>query len=328
MILYSTPMKKKKSLLQKTIWKMVRSQKKKQEVITYMEKHSPHLLWNEYRSGKIRECCNILRFLNYWSGNVKLYTANFCKYDKLCLACATRRAIKKIQHFEQWIVQYWLEKKYWYHITLTIRHSKKDSLEQLMDRLISLRKKLSQYIRNSKRKEQKKESFFSQFEGMVASVEVTYWKHWWHPHLHVLVCWDISVHTEYSSFLKTESNKELQKEWYSLTNDSYSVAIRKINVSKHHFDRQWIAEVFKYAVKFTTLEVPQLVELIALQKKKQYRFYATFGSFRGRKVEPKKYKKKLTKHDITYSDKIIYSDFKFDPETNRFWMKTRVLEIE
>jgi hypothetical protein len=91
-----------------------------------------------------------------------------------------------------------------------------------------------------------------------------------------LVCSDNEIDTEYSQFLSAQSNRDLQKERHTLTGDSYSVAMRKIDVTKHHFDRQGIAEVFKYAVKFTTLDVTQLVELIALQKKKQYRFYATF----------------------------------------------------
>ena len=66
-----------------------------------------------------------------------------------------------------------------------------------------------------------------------------------------------------------------------MTKDSYSVAMRKVDVAKNNYDRQGIAEVFKYAVKFTTLNTPQLVQLIDLQKRKQYRFYATYGIFRG-----------------------------------------------
>jgi hypothetical protein len=75
--------------------------------------------------------------------------------------------------------------------------------------------------------------------------------------------------------MTTMSNRDLQKAWHDITKDSHCVAMRKVDVSKNHFDRQGIAEVFKYAVKFNTLSVEHLVELIALQKKKQYRFYAT-----------------------------------------------------
>lgn len=304
-----------KNVLQRTIEKMKRSQEKKAEVIWYMQEHTPHLLWNEYKAKRIRECCNVLRFINYWEWKQKLFKSNFCKYDKLCLACATRRAIKKIQHFEQGIIENELQHKHWYHITLTIRHHKGHTLEFLIDRLMKLKKKLSQDVRNCNRKEQKKSNFFNQFSWMIASLEVTYWKkNWRHPHLHVLVCSDHHIDTEYSKALTTVSNRELQRERYNLTKDSYCVAMRKVDVSKEHFDRQWIAEVFKYAVKFSTLETPQLIELIALQKERQYRFYSTYWVFRWWKFDKNKTKtsKEIKKIETNYLDVIEYSDFEYD----------------
>lgn len=261
---------------------MIRSQEKKKEILAYMQEHKPHLIQQTWRIDRIKDCCNLLRFLNLGLWVTKLYKGNFCKYDKMCLACATRRSIKKIQHFEQWIIKNWLQNKHWYHITLTLKHSSRNTLEELMDKLFLCRKRLSQHIRNSKRENQTKKSFFSQFSWMVASVEVTHGKSWRHPHMHVLVCSDYEIPVEYSKALWTLSNRSLQKEWFELTGDSFCVAMRKVDVSKHHFDRQWIAEVFKYAVKFTSLDTPQLVELIDLQEKRQYRFYATYGIFRGR----------------------------------------------
>lgn len=312
----------KESLLKRTIDKMVKSQKKKAEVVAYMGQNAPHLLWNDYRATRIRECCNVLRFLNYGWWTQKLYTSNFCKYDKLCLACATRRAIKKIQLFEAMILKYWYENKHWYHITLTIRHKQTDTLEQLMDRLIDLRSKISQNIRNCKRPQQSKNTFFWQFNWMVASIEVTHWKSWRHPHIHMLVCGEKKIVTEYSKFLWWESNRELQKEWYWMTKDSYSVAMRKVDVSKNNYDRQGIAEVFKYAVKFTTLNTPQLVELIDLQKRKQYRFYATYGIFRWWKLENNKPLKQLQKAEITNASNIILSDYVFDEKNVLYTHKT------
>ena len=41
-----------------------------------------------------------------------------------------------------------------------------------------------------------------------------------------------------------------------------------------------IGEVFKYVVKFNSLEVDQLAEIVELQQKKKYRFYDTYGIFR------------------------------------------------
>jgi len=59
--------------------------------------------------------------------------------------------------------------------------------------------------------------------------------------------------------------------------------MRKVNMAKGYFDKQGMAEVFKYAVKFTTLSIPKLVELVILQKKKNYRFYASTGILRCRR---------------------------------------------
>jgi hypothetical protein len=41
-----------------------------------------------------------------------------------------------------------------------------------------------------------------------------------------------------------------------------------------------IGEVFKYAVKFSSLAVDQLAEIVELQQKKRLRFYDTYGIFR------------------------------------------------
>ena len=298
----------------KTIQKMMRSQAKKQEIMDYMQEHTPHLLSNPNRKQRIRDCCNVLRFVNYGKWEVKLMNANFCKYDKFCLACSTRRAIRKIQHFVQGIEKYWLEKKNWYHITLTIRHHKWHSLEESMDRIMAYKKQLGLAVRNSKRKNQKKQSFFSQFDGMVSSVEVTHWKNGRHPHIHALVCTDNDVDIKYFKKIWTKSNRQLINERYNITKDSFCVAMRKVDVSKNHFDRQGIAEVFKYAVKFSTLTTPQLVELIALQKRKQYRFYATTAIFRGRKIDKPKAKElqKLWTAENERVTKFLYEDYNYD----------------
>lgn len=58
--------------------------------------------------------------------------------------------------------------------------------------------------------------------------------------------------------------------------------MRPVKVDKGYFERQGLAEVFKYAIKFSTLSVPRLVDLMKLQQRRKYKFYATYGIFRGR----------------------------------------------
>jgi plasmid rolling circle replication initiator protein Rep len=153
-----------------------------------------------------------------------------------------------------------------------------------MDKLQKAKQKLAQRFRNSKRETHKSKSFMHNFEGMVSSIEITYGKSGWHPHIHMLVCGEKDIETEYSTVLWTPSNRMLQRERYNLTWDSYSVGIRKIDVNKDSFSRRWIGEVFKYAVKFSKLDIPQLAEVIELQYKNRYRFFATYGILRARKL--------------------------------------------
>ena len=61
--------------------------------------------------------------------------------------------------------------------------------------------------------------------------------------------------------------------------------MRKIRVDSWYFDRNWIWEVFKYAVKFSTLDVPHLVDLIELQHNRKYHFFSTYGIFRWWKLD-------------------------------------------
>lgn len=179
-----------------------------------------------------------------------------------------------------------MDTKNWYHITLTVKHNNAQTLDFLMDKLWEAKEKLAQKFRNSKRNTHKSKSFMYNFDGIVSSVEITYSpKSGRHPHIHMLVCTDKEISTEYSQKMGTESNRELQKEWYKITKDSYQVAIRKITVNKDNYSRKGIGEVFKYAVKFSKLDIPQLSEVMEIQQVKKYRFFATYGIFRGWKIE-------------------------------------------
>lgn len=199
----------------RTLAKMRKSQKKKEELLTYMKEHAPHLLWSIYRSERIKDCCNVIKFQDYAEWKTRLIKANFCKYDKFCLACATRRSILKIQEFIEWIQRLWLEEKYRYHIVLTVKHKKHQSLSDVMDKLYEAKKKMSQRLRNSKRKVHKDKSFFHKFDWMISSVEVSHSeKNWRHPHIHMIWCSSSPIETKKSKYLKTQSNKELQREWY------------------------------------------------------------------------------------------------------------------
>ncbi len=302
----------KSDLLQRTVAKMERSQQKKKEIVAYIEKNKPFLLWSKDKQHRIKECCNVLKFRDYMNWEQKLYKSNFCKYDKFCLACSTRRSIKMIQRFMQWIEQYQLYNKHRYHITLTVKHNKNQSLKTVLNKLCLAKEKLWKRYRNWKRDSQKNKSFMNNFDWIVSSIEVTYnERNWRHPHIHMLVCWDKEIQTEtiYPWWKEAHVNKELQKERYKITWDSYQLSIRKVKVDNGYFDRSWIWEVFKYAVKFSTLDTPHLVELVELQHNRKYHFFSTYWIFRGRKLD-----KNNTKEDSNYYVEKTLEYFEDDEE--------------
>lgn len=56
------------------------------------------------------------------TGDVQLVSSNFCKYDRICIACATKRAMRMIKKFKDGIQKHELYEKKRYYIVLTIRH--------------------------------------------------------------------------------------------------------------------------------------------------------------------------------------------------------------
>ena len=277
-----------RKLIERTLQKMEKSQQHKKEVVKYLEINYPELLGNRSKKAQIKECWNILSFRRYANGETKLHTGNFCKYDKMCIACATRRAILQIQKFEQGIKDNGLENMFWYHIIPTIKHNKYQTLEEVLGNLWNAKEKLASDYRNSQRAEHKSKSFFSQFTWMIISVEISYGENWFHPHLHILACAENPLTTERSNFMKTYSNRELQKERYKYTDWlGLNIGMKSIGVQKNHFNRKGVGEVFKYVVKNSQLKAPQLAELLLLQEKRRYRFLSTYGVCRGRRQRTK-----------------------------------------
>ena len=126
------------------------------------------------------------------------------------------------------------------------------------------------------------------FDGIISSIEVTWSeKNGRHPHIHMLACSDYELPIEYLEKGQCYWNKDLQKERYRITKDSFQISMRKVNIKNGYFDRSWIGEVFKYAVKFSSLDVPHLVELIELQHSRKYHFFSTYGIFRWWKLDGK-----------------------------------------
>lgn len=284
------PNEEQKKVFHSTMEKLKKSQQMKAKLLPYVQERYPYLLKNPHRKQRITECCNLVSFRRYLeTGDVQLISANFCKYDRICIACATKRAMRMIKKFSQGIEKGRLYNKKWYYIVLTISHTKRDKLESLMNRLKLYKNRLARAYRNSKRNHQKKKSFFSIFDGMVISIEIAHkGDNWWHPHINILACCDKDIPIEYGKFARWDINQQLLQERKDITDGtSYIHNIRPIEVKRDHFSRSGIGEVFKYAIKFSDLSMEQLAEVMAIQYIHQYRFFATYGIFRGWKIEEK-----------------------------------------
>ncbi len=117
------PSKEQKKVFFSTMAKLEKSQKLKEKLIPYLEANYPKLLRNPNRKQRIRDCCNQVSFRRYLeTGDVQLVSSNFCKYDRICIACATKRAMRMIKKFSQGIEEHKLYDKQRYYIVLTISH--------------------------------------------------------------------------------------------------------------------------------------------------------------------------------------------------------------
>ena len=249
-----------------------------------MREHFPHLVSKKTKLKRIQECSNSISFRRYIeTGEVRLLSGNFCKYDRICLACATKRSMKMIKKYVDNIKLHGLEKKHWYMITLTIKHNKYQSLDLVLGKILKYRDIIARKMRNGKREEQKKKSFFNYFSGMAISIEITcdMEKNGWHPHMHILACSDYNLPIESGKHHGCgRTNDKLYYERRDITKDSHQIDIHKIQVRDKQYSRQSIGEVFKYAIKFGKLEISQLAEVMNLQHIHRYRFFASYGIFR------------------------------------------------
>lgn len=66
---------------------------------------------------------------------------------------------------------------------------------------MSYKEKLARAYRNSKRDNQKHKSFFSQFDGMIISIEMSHkGKNGRHPHINILACSDIDIQIDIDKY--------------------------------------------------------------------------------------------------------------------------------
>lgn len=233
-------------------------------------------------------CSNYLVFNHYYTiDQVKLAKMISCKKHLLCPLCARLRALKMIARYLEKYEQ--IQKANpWGHkllfITLTVKNG--DDLEERFQHLKASFQKL-QYRRKNALNKGKSDTEFRKITGAVYSYETTNQGNGWHPHLH-LVC-------TASDWIDQGA---LSAEWEQITRDSKIVDVRLIRGSPI----EGFAEVFKYALKFSTLTLDDNWHAYQVLQKK--RLQGAFGTFFG-VPEPDDLADDLPLEDLPYHE-LVY----------------------
>lgn len=234
----------------------------------------------------VHDCGSWLEFRNYFEvDKTKLHNANFCKKDKLCPACANRRASLQRDKVFKYIQQNpELSKKHWYYIVLPVKHNKKEDFDIVFNRAKDGLKSLRKSINNSKSRNTQ-ESFFSNFNGLFYAFEVTKtYENGWNNHINLLCCSDEDIKGIYKYTFKdgkkAYQHKGIMQDWAKYTdNKSYMHSINKVDTSNPENLKKNLYEIFKYTMKFQELENKDLLE--AYDKTFNKRLMGAFGSLYG-----------------------------------------------
>jgi hypothetical protein len=211
----------------------------------------------------LRECGEYLEFRHFYTvGEVRLKSACFCKQHLICPLCAIRRGSK---YLEKYLVRFEAIRQD--HgslkpvlITLTVKNGR--NLRERYEHLAGAFKRL-----RDRRRWRVASSEFSKVKGWVGSFEVTKNRQEWHPHLHVFALVDSWI-----------DQRALSAEWRAITGDSFVVDVRLVRGEP----ASAFAEVFKYSLKFSTMEPADTWHCYRTLRGRRLLFSA--GLFRGVEV--------------------------------------------
>lgn len=227
------------------------------------------------------DCGSWLEFREYSSHNqTKLHTANFCKKDRLCPACAVRRAYKQQNKFLNiYESKEDFKNSSWYYIVLPVKHSIKDSFEDVFKKIENLKKQISKSIRDKTMN-----NFFSQFGGGMFSVETTYSNNGWNVHLNLLINAPKCVKIDLKSIKNRKGQVSYQNDELGLFMIKYADNSLMHNIQSLDFStledlKSSLVEVLKYSLKFSSLNKKQLLEFYIKTYRK--RLFGTFGNLWG-----------------------------------------------
>jgi hypothetical protein len=207
----------------------------------------------------LTDCGEWLLFHHYYTiGDYKLVDACFCRQWRLCQLCAMRHGAKylgrALERFE------WLGGSAfrWYHVVLTVRDG-----PVLLERFCHLMDSW-RALHNRGRDQRKKgrgRSVWRTVEGVLGAVEVTRGANSgeWHPHIHMAVCTVDAlpvVQVGIRAGRRVFRCPGLEREWQGITEDSKVVHVEPFLAMQE--PAAAFCEVFKYAVKFSSMSAPDV----------------------------------------------------------------------
>lgn len=219
----------------------------------------------------LKNCANYLVFHDYYTiEETRLVKSKTCKKHLLCPFCAARRGAKMLHQnlpkIESVIAENPARKLALVTLTVKNGHDLRERYQHLRRSL----RKLNQRRTNALKGQQWTE--WAKVAGAVRAVEITNKGQGWHPHAHLVVLLDDWIDRD-----------ALQEEWHEITGDSYLVDIRRIKPKQTEAGGlsiiDGLAECFKYAVKFSDMELDLTWQ--AYQVLKGKRLIDAFGVFRG-----------------------------------------------
>ena len=225
---------------------------------------------------KLKGCGQFLLFRNYYTINqIKLEKAHYCAQHLLCPMCAGVRAARSMKRYLDRIEELMRQNPRLKPVLITFTVKNGEDLEERFEHLIgSFRKLLDRY-----RDYRKKGRGFNQFckiDGGFYTIENTHNDKikQWHPHIHIFALLNEWIDQE-----------ELAETWHEITLDSYIVDLRRVKKTKEHGYAKAVAEVCKYALKFSDLSLENTWEAFLTLKGK--RLTGSFGSMYGVKIPEK-----------------------------------------
>ncbi|UXI53238.1 protein rep [Acinetobacter variabilis] len=250
---------------------------------------------------KLKGCGQFLLFKNFYTiDQIKLSKFHVCGQHLLCPMCAGIRAARSMNRYLQRIDEIMRQNRKLKPVLITLTVKNGEDLQERFEHLTgSFRTLLSRY-----RDYKKKGRGFNQFckiDGGFYTTEYTFNKttNQWHPHIHIFALINDWIDQE-----------ELAETWHEITLDSYIVDVRRVKKSKDKGYSEGVAEVCKYALKFSDLSLENTWNAFLTLKGK--RLTGSFGSMHGVKI-PEKAVDEMPLEDLPYME-MLYR-FVFDKKS-------------